>query len=110
MNDSIVARGAGLLDVEASLEMGKFGVASLNSRSPQLLVIYDEQGVERVQVQDIGTAWGDPFTWFSPNIWGDSATWGISDLWADTAVWEEHVTRIAGHASGPDDAVIWAIR
>lgn len=107
MQDSIVARGAGLLDLEASLRLGDMGVASASSRSPQLLVLHDEARGETVQLQDIGTAWGDPFTWFTPTIWGESVTWGVSDLWASTEVWEDGFDTDAPPGGG---AVIWALQ
>jgi len=107
MQDSIVARGAGLLDVSESLHLGDMGVASARSRSPQLLVVYDDVRGETVRLQDIGTAWGDPYTWFTPSIWGESATWGVNDLWASTEVWEDGVDT---DPSPDGDAVIWTLQ
>jgi hypothetical protein len=63
-----------------------------------------------VEIQDAGTAWGNPLTWSSELIWGEPSTWGVSPAWTDAAVWAE-IDR--GLFSEPDDDTgvsIWGLR
>jgi len=87
VNDTVVARGAGLLDVNASLALGAVGVFSNDARSPRLLVTKAPDGRKIVQIQEIGTAWGDPSTWPSEQVWGPRTIWGFSPQWAEPRVW-----------------------
>jgi serine protease AprX len=89
IDDAIISRGAGLLDISASLNLGEIGIVVQDSRSPSMLVLEDEDGETSVQIQDIGASWGDPFTWISPAIWGETFLWGVSDHWMGTSVWQD---------------------
>ena len=108
IDDAIVARGAGLLDIGASLAFGATGVKSLGSPSPRLIVAREASGPGRVDVQEIGVAWGDPATWSSQRVWGDPSIWGVSAQWSDAGVWSDIVLRDAT-APGPEsETMIWA--
>jgi serine protease AprX len=110
INEAIVARGAGLLNIATALELGAAGVTATETRSPRLHVMYDEDDGRTVEIQDAGTAWGNPLTWSSELIWGEPSTWGVSPAWTDAAVWAE-IDR--GLFSEPDDDTgvsIWGLR
>ncbi len=89
IQDAIVARGGGILDIPVSLALGEIGVVAQRARSPHVLVVEGDDGTRSIQIQEIGSAWGDPFTWLSPEIWGDTGLWGVSDLWTGASVWED---------------------
>jgi serine protease AprX len=107
IDDAIVARGAGLLDVGASLALGAAGVVSMDSRSPRLIVTVDADGTQNVEIQEIGTAWGDPATWSSLQVWGEIAIWGVGAQWSDTAVWGEIAIWGAAAQTVESQIAIW---
>ncbi|MBI3447333.1 MAG: S8 family serine peptidase [Acidobacteria bacterium] len=110
MNDSIVARGSGLLDVNASLALGAARVASGGARSPRLLVAQGPDGRNVLQLQEIGTAWGDPTTWSSEQVWGTRVSWGLSPQWLDGRIWRGPFAAAAS-ASGLDASIaVWGSR
>jgi serine protease AprX len=87
MNDSIVARGAGLLDVASALELGAAGLSAVSAPSPRLRIVIDAQGAEAVAFEEIGSAWGDPEAWPSELIWGGQETWGLGESWMAAEAW-----------------------
>jgi serine protease AprX len=110
MNDTIVARGAGLLDVHAALALGAAGVVSSDARSPRLLVSLGPDGRRSVQVQEVGTAWGDPITWSSEKVWGSKATWGLSPQWTDRIAWRDGSRSTSALAGFDAELAVWGGR
>ncbi|HZE89935.1 MAG TPA: S8 family serine peptidase [Verrucomicrobiae bacterium] len=110
MNDSIVARGSGLLDVNASLALGAARVASGAARSPRLLVAQGPDGRNVLQLQEIGTAWGDPTTWSSEQVWGTRVSWGLSPQWLDGRVWRGPSAAVASGPGLDASIAVWGSR
>jgi hypothetical protein len=105
-----VARGAGLLDVNAALALGAAGVVSSDARSPRLLVSLGPDGRRSIQVQEIGTAWGDPITWSSEKVWGSKATWGLSPQWTDRSAWRGGSRPTPALAGFDAELAVWGSR
>ncbi len=85
--EPIVARGAGILDVEGALLLGERGLRASRTPSPRLLVDEAADGLLGIVIEDLGLAWGDPETWSSEGVWGSVAIWGLSPLWSDSQTW-----------------------
>jgi serine protease AprX len=110
IHDAIVARGAGILDIPVSLGIGEIGVVAQRARSPHVLVVEGDDGSRSIQIQEIGSAWGDPFTWLSPEIWGDTGLWGVSDLWTGASIWEDGMNWGPLAEGSENQMAIWGFR
>lgn len=108
LNDTIVARGAGLLSIPGALRLGDYGIVAQTAASPQVLIAEDADGDLSVQIQEAGSEWGEPFTWISTGVWGETSLWGVTRAWASPAAWEETDRWSVQEDSTESEIALWA--